>query len=60
MAEQTELERRLAVTANRMREIRARMPQEWYCKACVHFGACNVILHNGEECSDRIIPEPGK
>jgi hypothetical protein len=36
------------------------MPQEWYCKACVHFGACNVILEGGEECADRIIPEPGK
>jgi hypothetical protein len=56
----TELERRLAVTAEFMRKVRAAKPQEWYCKGCVNFGACNVILNNGDECSDRIVPETGK
>ena len=28
-------------------------PQEAYCMGCSHFGACNVILKDGEVCGDK-------
>jgi hypothetical protein len=38
-----------------------------YCAACVHAGACDVMLKDGEDCGDRIealdgedVSEPGE
>ena len=36
------------------REKETEHSQDWYCRGCVHFGLCNVILKDGEDCSDRI------
>ena len=53
----TEIERRTRETEEFKRKVRALMPQDWYCKACVHFGGCNVLLNDGEECGDRMTEE---
>ena len=53
--ERQDAERQKKATAEFMRKVRVMKGQEWYCKECVNFGACNVILHNGEECLEREI-----